>query len=177
MIAPRPVRLTVNGRPVEVVVEPRELLADTLRDRLRLTGVHLGCGHGSCGACAVLIDGIGTRACLVLTVQLEGAAVTTVEGIAAGGERGAGNGAGIDALHPVQVALSRYHGLQCGFCTPGVVMTAVELLAERTCLDERAVRDRLAGQLCRCTGYAGMVEAVLAVARDRAAEAQEGAGD
>jgi aerobic carbon-monoxide dehydrogenase small subunit len=162
VIAARSVRLTVNGRPVEVVVEPRELLVDTLRDRLGLTGAHVGCGHGSCGACAVLVDGAGARSCLLLAVQLEGAHVTTVEGIAP-----VDAGADAASLHPVQVALSRCHGLQCGFCTPGVVLTAIELLAEQPCPDESVVRDRLAGQLCRCTGYAGMVEAVLAVARRR----------
>jgi carbon-monoxide dehydrogenase small subunit len=162
--APRPVRLVVNGQPAEVVVEPRELLVDTLRDRLGLSGTHVGCGHGSCGACAVLVDGVGTRACLVFTVQLTGAGVTTIEGI--------GGTADGDGLHPVQVALSRCHGLQCGFCTPGVVMTAVELLGEEACLDEATVRARLAGQLCRCTGYTGMVDAVcsLAAAMDTGAD-------
>jgi len=173
MTAPRAVQLTVNGRPVEVVLEPRELLVDTLRDRLGLTGAHVGCGHGSCGACAVLVDGVGARACLVLTVQLEGAQVTTVEGVLPAGSGPDGG----DDLHPVQVALSRCHGLQCGFCTPGVVLTAAELLAEQPCPDERTVRERLAGQLCRCTGYAGMVEAVLAVAAETAGSDRERAGD
>jgi len=176
MTAPRAVQLTVNGRPVEVVVEPRELLVDTLRERLGLTGAHVGCGHGSCGACAVLLDGAGVRACLVLTVQLEGAEVTTVEGVLPSGGTGDGRDGG-DDLHPVQVALSHCHGLQCGFCTPGVVLTAAELLAEQPCPDERIVRERLAGQLCRCTGYAGMVEAVLAVAAETAGSDRERAGD
>ena len=149
-----PVRLTVNGEPCEVTVPARELLVDTLRDRLGLRGAHVACGHGACGACAVLVDGAGVRSCLVLTVQADGASVTTVEGVA--GDAG--------EWHPVQRALSRCHGLQCGFCTPGVVMTAVELLAEDGRPDEREIRDRLAGQLCRCTGYAGMVDAVVAAA-------------
>jgi carbon-monoxide dehydrogenase small subunit len=148
----------VNGEPVEVTVEPRELLVDTLRNRLRLTGAHVACGHGGCGACAVLVDGSGARACLVFTVQVAGTDVVTVEGISAEG------------LHPVQVALSRCHGLQCGFCTSGVVVTCVELLAERRELTEDDVRRRLAGQLCRCTGYAGMVDAVLATAKELASD-------
>jgi carbon-monoxide dehydrogenase small subunit len=152
------VALTVNGAAAEVVVEARELLADTLRDRFGYTGVHIACGHGSCGACAVLVDGAGVRSCLMFTVQAAGTTVTTVEGVADG-----------DELHPVQVALSQRHGLQCGYCTPGVLISAVELLAERS--GERPpsrgeIRRRLAGNLCRCTGYAGMVDAVEQVARE-----------
>lgn len=152
----RRVKLAVNGETVEHDVEPRETLLDTLRDRLGLTGTHAGCEHGSCGACTVLLDGDVVRSCLLLTVQCPDRSVTTIEALGSP-----------DALHPVQAALQRRHGLQCGFCTPGIVLTAVELLARDPAPTEGTIRRALAGNLCRCTGYAGIVDAVLEVAHDR----------
>jgi aerobic-type carbon monoxide dehydrogenase small subunit (CoxS/CutS family) len=155
--ASREVTLTVNGRTVSVQVPARELLVDTLRDRLGLTGAHPACGTGVCGACAVLLDGAGVRSCLMFTVQADSASVLTVEGLGSQ-----------DAPHPVQAALSRRHGLQCGYCTPGVVVTAVELIAEGPQAgDEETRREQilraLSGSLCRCTGYAGIVAAICEV--------------
>jgi carbon-monoxide dehydrogenase small subunit len=152
------VRITVNGVVHEAVVESRLSLADALRHVFGLTGTHLGCEHGVCGACTVLLDGATARACLTFAVQADGHDVTTIEGVASAD----------GTLHPLQVALSAYHGLQCGFCTPGVVMTLIELQRE---LDgqpvtESQVRHALAGHLCRCTGYQGMVDAALSVLND-----------
>ncbi|TAM92563.1 MAG: (2Fe-2S)-binding protein [Jatrophihabitans sp.] len=149
--------MEVNGRGVEVDVEDRTSLADCLRDRLGLTGVHLGCEHGVCGACTVLLDGSSVRSCLLFAVQAAGHRVTTVEGLA--------DGAGQGGLHPVQTAFMACHGLQCGFCTPGLVLTTCELLAEDPAPTAEEVRARLSGNLCRCTGYVKIFEAV-----DRAAE-------
>jgi aerobic-type carbon monoxide dehydrogenase small subunit (CoxS/CutS family) len=149
----RTVKLEVNATPVEAEVEPRETLLDLVRTHLRLTGAHAGCEAGACGACTVLLDGETVRSCLVLAVQCGGRAVTTVEALGTPGE-----------LHPVMDAFHRHHGLQCGFCTPAMVLAAVELLAEDPHPDEAAVREALAGNLCRCTGYAGIVDAVLAAA-------------
>ena len=148
------VKLEVNGAVVEIEVEARETLLDALRHRLGLTGTHAGCEEGSCGACTVLVDGEVVRACLVLAVQVEGRSVTTIEALAAP-----------DALHPVQDALRGHHGLQCGFCTPGIVLTAVDLLARNPSPTEPEIREALAGNLCRCTGYAGIVKAVLELAQ------------
>ena len=148
------VKLEVNGAVVEIEVEARETLLDALRHRLGLTGTHAGCEEGSCGACTVLVDGEVVRACLVLAVQVEGRSVTTIEALAAP-----------DALHPVQDALRGHHGLQCGFCTPGMVLTAVDLLARNPSPTEPEIREGLAGNLCRCTGYAGIVEALLELAQ------------
>jgi carbon-monoxide dehydrogenase small subunit len=154
------ITLEVNGDPVVGRTEPRTTLADFLREEVGLTGTHLGCEHGVCGACTVLLDGRSVRSCLVLAVQAAGRSVRTVEGLAGpGGE-----------LHPLQEAFSEFHGLQCGFCTPGFLMTAVELLQERPRPDEREVREALTGNLCRCTGYVNIVTAVLAAA-DRMREA------
>ncbi len=149
------VRLTVNGTAVTLDVEPRLTLADALRHRLGLTGTHLGCEHGVCGACTVLVDGAAVRSCLMFCVQADGAEVTTVEAL---GE--------IDDLHPLQEAFRRHHGLQCGFCTPGFLMSAYELLRDGAdgMEDERRLREELSGVLCRCTGYAGIVAAVREVA-------------
>ena len=149
------VTLTVNGIPYERTVEARVHLADVLRHDLGLTGTHVGCEHGVCGACTVLVDGRSVRACLMFAVQAAGRDIRTIEGVA-----GAGGG-----LHPIQAALAQHHGLQCGYCTPGVVMTLLELQQD---LDGRApteaeVRRTLAGNLCRCTGYEGMVDEALAV--------------
>jgi len=144
------VRLRVNGRDYSDVVPPRLLLSDFLRERLGLTGTHVGCEHGVCGACTVLLDGEPVRSCLMLAVQVDGAAITTVEGLAPDGER----------LHPVQEAFRQEHGLQCGFCTPGILLTAVALLRETPEPSDEAIRVGLAGNLCRCTGYQNIVRAV-----------------
>jgi carbon-monoxide dehydrogenase small subunit len=146
----RRVSMTVNGRPVAGDVEPRRSLADFLREDQHLYGTHLGCEHGVCGACTVLLDGEPVRSCLMLAVQAESAEVTTVEGLSAG-----------DGLHPLQEAFRQHHALQCGFCTPGFLLTALYLLRERPDLDdEREIREALAGNLCRCTGYQNIVDAV-----------------
>jgi len=151
----RRIALTVNGRTVEAVVEVRHTLADFLRHQLELTGTHLGCEHGVCGACTVLVDGRSTRGCLMLAVQANGCAVTTVEGLAAAD----------GTLHPLQQAFKDHHGLQCGFCTPGMLTTLVELLADNPQPDEHEVRVAISGNLCRCTGYQAIVDATLAAAR------------
>lgn len=143
-------RLTVNGDEVERDVEPRLTLADFLRDELLLTGTHLGCEHGVCGACTVLLDGASVRSCILYAVQADGASVTTVEALAPPG----------GPLHPIQEAFRERHGLQCGFCTPGFLLTAVELLRETRSPSEREIRERISGNLCRCTGYQGIVEAI-----------------
>lgn len=147
------VSITVNGRLYERVIDPCLHLADFLRKELGLTGTHIGCEHGVCGACTVLVDGMSVRACLMLALQADGRGVETIEGVAAKD----------GALHPIQAALSRHHGLQCGYCTPGVVMTLLELAHERRgrALDEAEIRRALSGNLCRCTGYQGMVDAAL----------------
>ena len=151
---PRPIALQVNGRHVEVTVDARINLADFLRHELRLTGTHVGCEHGVCGACTVLVDGATARSCLMLAVQANGRHVETVEGLSDGSD-----------LHPLQQALSRHHGLQCGYCTPGVLMTLLELSRETAgrSVTEAEVRTALSGNLCRCTGYQGMVRAALEV--------------
>ncbi len=145
------VRVEVNGTAVEREVEPRLLLSDFLRHDLGLTGTHVGCEHGVCGACTVLLDGASARSCLMLAVQCDGLSVTTVEGLARNGE-----------LHPVQAAFREAHALQCGFCTPGFVMAVTALLEERRGekLSDEEVREALAGNLCRCTGYQNIVRAV-----------------
>ena len=148
------VTLTVNGAARDLQVEPRELLVSVLRDRLSLTGTHIGCETTSCGACTVLLDGRSVKSCTVLAVQAQGQAITTIEGLA-----------GPDRLHPVQEAFRRCHGLQCGFCTPGMVMAAVSLIDEGRAADEHSVRSALEGNLCRCTGYHNIVQAVLSAAR------------
>ena len=147
----RSIALVVNGVRHEVEVETRLTLADCLRHRLGLTGTHLGCEHGVCGACTVLVDGQAVRSCLMLAVQAERAEVTTVEGIA-----------GADgALHPLQEAFRDRHGLQCGFCTPGMLITLMEFLDENPAPTEAEVREAISGNLCRCTGYQGIVAAAL----------------
>ena len=143
------VRFTLNGRPVELAVEARRLLADVIREDLGLTGTHLACEQGSCGACTVLVDGSPVRSCLMFAVQADGAQVVTVEGLGSP-----------DALHPVQEAFVLEHGLQCGFCTPGFLVTAAWLTAHEPDLDREGIRERLSGNLCRCTGYEQIVNAV-----------------
>ncbi len=144
------VSLTVNGRDFTAVVEPRLTLADFLREKCGLTGTHLGCEHGACGACTVLLDGDAVRACLVFAVQVDGMEVTTVEGI--GGPNG--------ELSPVQAAMREFHGLQCGFCTPGFVTSITALLRDNPKPTDEEIREGLSGNFCRCTGYQGIVSAV-----------------
>ena len=145
--------LDVNGKSYETTVEARTTLADCLRNHLGLTGTHLGCEHGVCGACTVLVDGRTARSCLMLAAQAEGCRVTTVEGLAGDGE-----------LQPLQQAFWDLHGLQCGFCTPGVLMTLTELLRDDPNANEEAIRLALSGHLCRCTGYQNIVAAALSAA-------------
>src|SRR6266699_5853400 len=140
----------VNGKQVAVDVVPRLTLADCLRHSLRLTGTHVGCEHGVCGACTVIVDGAAVRACLMLAVQAEGAEVVTVEGLSHD-----------DGLTPLQASFRKHHELQCGFCTPGMITTAHALLSEEPDADANRVREVLSGNLCRCTGYISIVEAVL----------------
>jgi carbon-monoxide dehydrogenase small subunit len=149
-MAGRELVLRVNGEELRGRAEPRMTLADFLRDELGLTGTHLGCEHGVCGACTILLDGRTVRSCLMLAVQAEGAALTTVEGLAAPD----------GSLHPIQEAFSEKHGLQCGFCTPGFLMTVDELLRDDPDPSEDTIRSRLSGNICRCTGYQNIVEAV-----------------
>lgn len=150
----REITLTVNGRSMTGRAEPRVTLADFLRDEFDLTGTHLGCEHGVCGACTVLLDGYSVRSCLMLAVQAEGHEIRTVEGLASNdGE-----------LHPIQKAFSEEHALQCGFCTPGFLMTIEEFLREVPDPDEDEIRKRLSGNLCRCTGYQNIVSAVKSAA-------------
>ena len=149
----RTVRVAVNGSRHERGVEPRLTLADFLRDELGLTGTHLGCEHGVCGACTVLVDGHSARACLMLAVQAHGKEVRTVEGLAPAGE-----------LNVLQAAFWDKHGLQCGFCTPGVLMSLTELLAGNQSPSEAEIRQALSGHLCRCTGYQNIVAAALEAA-------------
>jgi aerobic-type carbon monoxide dehydrogenase small subunit (CoxS/CutS family) len=147
------VHLTVNGTPREGRCEPRKLLVDFLREDLELTGTHVGCEHGICGACTVLVDGEAARSCLMLAVQADGAEITTVEGLMRDGR-----------LHPLQEAFREHHGLQCGFCTPGMLLTALDLLRVNPTPTEDEVREGISAVLCRCTGYHGIVKAVRAAA-------------
>jgi carbon-monoxide dehydrogenase small subunit len=147
------VNFTVNGAPRTVRVEPRRTLADTLREDCGLTGTHLGCEHGVCGACTVLFDDAPVRSCLMFAVQAEGARLSTVEGLADG-----------DKLHPMQQAFWDHHGLQCGFCTPGFLMLAVGVLERDPDIGEAELREALSSNLCRCTGYQNILKAVLAAA-------------
>ena len=148
------VRFRVNGAERCLEVEPRRLLADVLRHELGLFGVHLGCEHGVCGACTVLLNGETVRSCLMLAVQAEGCDITTIEGLGRPG-----------GLHPVQEAFRKAHGLQCGFCTPAMVLAVKELLEEVPDPDEATIRERLAGNICRCTGYVHIVQAVRLAAQ------------
>jgi carbon-monoxide dehydrogenase small subunit len=160
------ITLSVNGEQRSSDVEPRRLLVHHLRDDLGLTGTNVGCDTSSCGACTVLIDGESVKSCTVLAVQAHGHAVTTIEGLAAtasGNGEGSGDEAG-GGMHPMQQAFHAQHGLQCGFCTPGMVMAAVSLLEENPHPTEQDVRIGLEGNLCRCTGYHNIVRAVLAAA-------------
>ena len=144
------VQFTVNGKAVSVDVEPRMTLADCLRQKLRLTGTHLGCEHGVCGACTVIVNGDAVRSCLMLAVQAEGSEVVTVEGLSNDAE-----------LTPLQTAFRKHHALQCGYCTPGILTTAHALLTEEPYCDVDRIREVLSGNLCRCTGYVSIIDAVL----------------
>ena len=159
------ITLSVNGTPMTAQAEPRISLADFLRDKLGLTGTHLGCEQGVCGACTVLLDGYSARACLTLALTAQRYEITTIEGVAGpGGE-----------LDEVQEAFSEQHGLQCGFCTPGFVMATEEFLAEGHPTDAETIREQLGGNICRCTGYASIVRAVQCAAEKRAGCASAGA--
>jgi carbon-monoxide dehydrogenase small subunit len=149
------IRLHINDQEVERTVEARQSLADFLREEMDLTGTHLGCEHGVCGACTILLNGEAVRSCLLLAVQGDGAYIATVEGLAVG-----------EQLHPLQQAFQAEHGLQCGFCTPGMLMSCLALLREVPNPSEREVRQALAGNICRCTGYQSIVAAVLRAARE-----------
>ena len=145
------VKLTVNGKPVSAQVEPRTLLVQLLRENLGLTGTHVGCDTSQCGACTVHVNGKSAKSCTMLAVQAEGATVTTIEGVATDG-----------ALHPMQKAFNEHHGLQCGFCTPGMVMSALDLVRIDPAPTDEAIRHWLDGNLCRCTGYHNIVRAIAA---------------
>ena len=149
----RPITLTINGMVRSAVVEPRTLLVHVLRDDFDLTGTHIGCDTSQCGACTVLIDGLAVKSCTQLAVQCEGQAITTIEGIGT-----------MDALHPLQTAFWEKHGLQCGFCTPGMILTAADLLARNPDPSEKEIRHALEGNYCRCTGYQNIVAAVQSAA-------------
>jgi aerobic carbon-monoxide dehydrogenase small subunit len=144
------VSMTVNGKPVSGEVEGRTLLVQFIRENLELTGTHVGCDTSQCGACVIHMDGKAVKACTMLALQAEGSSITTIEGLAKG-----------DQLHPVQTAFKENHGLQCGFCTPGMIMTAVDMIERIPNLDEETVRAELEGNICRCTGYQNIVKAVL----------------
>jgi carbon-monoxide dehydrogenase small subunit len=148
-MASQAVRLSVNGIEREIDVEPRKSLADAIREDMGLTGTHLGCEHGVCGACTVLLDGDPVRSCLMFAVQGSGHEITTIEGIADG-----------TTLHPVQRAFADYHGLQCGFCTPGMILASIDLLRRIPNPSEAEIKEALGGNLCRCTGYLKIVESV-----------------
>ncbi|HSM08055.1 MAG TPA: (2Fe-2S)-binding protein [Gemmatimonadota bacterium] len=163
-IGRRTIVVTVNGERFERDVEPRLLLSDFLRHELRLTGTHVGCEHGVCGACTILVDDEAVRSCILLAVQVDGCEITTVEGLA-GGAAAPQN----LELHPIQAAFHETHGLQCGFCTPGLLTTLVPFLAENPDPDDTEIRQAISGNLCRCTGYQNIIAAVkLAAERMRA---------
>jgi carbon-monoxide dehydrogenase small subunit len=147
------VSLTVNGKPVSADVESRTLLVDFLRETLGLTGTHVGCDTSQCGACVVHVDGTSVKSCAMLAAEVAGSAVTTVEGLASNG-----------TLHPIQEAFREHHGLQCGYCTPGMMMSGVDLIAQNADPDEQEIREWLEGNLCRCTGYHNIVAAIKSAA-------------
>ncbi len=153
MIEPRPIKLRVNDEQYEAMVEPRKLLSDFLREDVNLSGVHIGCEHGNCGACTIIFNGELVRSCLTLAVQADGAEIMTVEGLASDGK-----------LHPIQEAFYENHGAQCGFCTPGQVLMAYSLLGKNPKPTEDEIREAMSGHLCRCTGYYSIVESIKAAA-------------
>ncbi len=149
MSVPISISLTVNGQPVQTTVDPRTLLVQLIREQLRLTGTHVGCDTAQCGACTVHLNGRAVKACSMLALQAQGGELTTIEGLGRDG-----------ALHPMQEAFRQCHGLQCGFCTPGMVMSAVQLLRDQPQASEAEIRAGLEGNICRCTGYHGIVKAI-----------------
>lgn len=149
------VSMTVNGKPVSAEVEDRTLLVQFLREDQRLTGTHIGCDTSQCGACVVHVNGRAVKSCTMFAVQADGADVTTIEGLAKDGK-----------LHPVQEAFREHHGLQCGFCTPGMIMTAVDMIRRKPELDRKTIREELEGNICRCTGYQNIVSAIEAAAKE-----------
>ncbi len=151
------VTMTVNGKTVSADIEDRTLLVQFLRDELRLTGTHIGCDTSQCGACVVHVDGRAVKSCTIFAIQADGAQVTTIEGLAEDGR-----------LHPVQDAFRKHHGLQCGFCTPGMIMTAVDMIRRKPALDRKTIRAELEGNICRCTGYQNIVDAIEDAARQMA---------
>lgn len=151
-MATRTTRFTVNGKQVQVDVEPRTSLADTLRYHLKLTGTHIGCEHGVCGACTVIVDGAAIRSCLMLAAQADGTQITTIEGLPSGSG---------EVLGPLAASFKKHHALQCGFCTPGILTTAHALLSEEPDANADRIREVLSGNLCRCTGYVSIIDAVL----------------
>lgn len=160
--APRTISMTVNGQRRSAAAEPRMTLVDFLRHTLRLTGTHVGCEHGVCGACTILVDGSAVRGCLMLAVQADGKQVQTVESLGS-----------LEAPHPLQAAFSKHHALQCGYCTPGMLLTLVEFLRDVPAPSEQEVREAISGNLCRCTGYHNIVKATLdAAARLRGSSGQ-----
>jgi len=160
MIDKQRISLEINGRQIESDVEARMHLADFLRQQIRLTGTHLGCEHGVCGACTVILDGVPVRSCLMLAVQADGCNLRTIEGFAQAD----------GALHPVQQAFMDHHGLQCGFCTPGMMATLISLLEANANRSEADIRDAVSGHICRCTGYQAIIAAGLQAARVMAEE-------
>ena len=157
------VTMTVNGKAVSTEIEDRTLLVQFLRDELRLTGTHIGCDTSQCGACVVHVDGRAVKSCTIFAVQAEGAEVTTIEGLAEAGR-----------LHPVQEAFRKHHGLQCGFCTPGMIMTAVDMIRRKPALDRKTIRAELEGNICRCTGYQNIVDAIEDAAQQMAGQKAAG---
>lgn len=155
MPSKRDISLRVNGKTYQASVEPRQHLGDLLREGLKLTGTHLGCEHGVCGSCTVMVDGLAVRSCLMLAVQTDGTEVTTVEGLAASD----------GTLHPLQTAFWNRHALQCGFCTPGMLTTLAAFLDEQPSANEDEIRDVISGNICRCTGYETIVDAALEAAQ------------
>jgi len=153
-MADTPIRVTVNGKLRSASIEPRVLLVHFLREHLRLTGTHIGCDTSQCGACTVLLDGRSAKSCTIFAVQADGSNITTIEGLSRDGE-----------LHPVQRGFWEEHGLQCGYCTPGMIMAAVTLLADNPAPSERQIREGISGNLCRCTGYQHIVNAIQYAAR------------
>ena len=149
----------VNGEDVRLDVPDRTLLIHALRDHLRLTGAHMGCDTSQCGACTVLIDGVAAKSCAMLVGQADGCEVTTIEGVARDGK-----------LHPMQAAFAEHHGLQCGFCTPGMIMAGIDMANRRGAADEATIRSELTGNLCRCTGYQNIVKAIAAGSREMAGQ-------
>lgn len=148
------IKITVNGVARSIEIDTRARLIDVIRDTLHLTGTHLGCGTGSCGACTVMLDGSTAKSCCTLAVDVDGASISTIEGVGDDGE-----------LHPIQEAFAECHGLQCGFCTPGMILSALQLLERNPAPDDEQIRDAIAGNICRCTGYVNIVVAIREAAR------------